>query len=131
MTRAWDRVEWAKQMFEKGYVSKSQLDAELANYEAVKARTEGKSQVQRGQQGNSQGQVIRELLQQTQGRSNQSAQKDQPSSAAQSNQQSNSQAQPGQSQQGQQQPGDRTSLRVNRAREAAGGVPDSNGNPGA
>jgi hypothetical protein len=33
-----DRIEWAKRMHEKGYVSKGQLDLELQKYEAQKAR---------------------------------------------------------------------------------------------
>jgi hypothetical protein len=40
LARRKDRAEWAKQMFDKGYVSKSELDAALADYEAVKARSQ-------------------------------------------------------------------------------------------
>jgi hypothetical protein len=39
-TRAQDRAEWAKRMFDRGYVSKSQLDAELTNSQ----KTNGQSQ---------------------------------------------------------------------------------------
>jgi RNA polymerase sigma factor (sigma-70 family) len=38
LLRAQERASWAKQMFEKGYISKSLLDIEIANYETVKAR---------------------------------------------------------------------------------------------
>jgi hypothetical protein len=48
LERAWDRVEWARRMFEKGYVSRAQLATEIQNYsyEAIKARSEGQSQSQ-------------------------------------------------------------------------------------
>jgi len=51
LARAKDRAEWAKRMFAKGYVSKSQLDAALADYERVKAR----SQANQPQQGSKPG----------------------------------------------------------------------------
>ena len=49
--RAKDRVEWAKRMFEKGYVSKSQLDAELANSQKMNARSEAGQQQKNAQKG--------------------------------------------------------------------------------
>ncbi len=40
--RLGERVDWAKRMFEKGYVTKTQYDAEiLKHYDALKARKEG------------------------------------------------------------------------------------------
>jgi hypothetical protein len=49
LARAKDRAEWAKLMFQKGYVSKPQLDAELENYKAERARSKA-SQPKRSQQ---------------------------------------------------------------------------------
>ncbi len=41
IVRAEERVEWAKKMFDKGYVSRAQYDAELLkHYDALKARME-------------------------------------------------------------------------------------------
>jgi RNA polymerase sigma factor (sigma-70 family) len=46
-----DRAEWAKRMFDKGYVSKYQLDAELAHDQAPKARPQTGQPRQDLQQG--------------------------------------------------------------------------------
>jgi RNA polymerase sigma factor (sigma-70 family) len=51
LARRKDRAEWAKRMFDRGYVSKSQLDAEVADYDAMESRPQA-SQAQQGwQQG--------------------------------------------------------------------------------
>jgi len=51
LARAKDRAEWAKRMFDKGYVSKWQADAELTKYETLKARSEAGQPQRSRQQG--------------------------------------------------------------------------------
>ncbi len=51
LARARDRAEWARRMFEKGYVSRAQLDEEIENLRQVNARLRA-SQAREPQQGN-------------------------------------------------------------------------------
>jgi hypothetical protein len=110
LERAWDRVEWTRRMFEKGYVSRAQLATELQNYsyEAIKARSEGQSQTQAkapqpGQNNQPSGAGSQKSNQQGEGQNNQNASqqagpKDQQPGNAQKNQAKNPAAQAGQSQ---------------------------------
>jgi hypothetical protein len=110
LERAWERVEWAKQMFEKGYVSKAQLARELDNYrhEVIKARSEGpeRSQsnaAQTGQKGQQPGVESQQAGRQGEGQNKQNGfqqggPKDQQPGNAQKNQDDNAAAQPGQPQ---------------------------------
>jgi len=56
LARAKDGAVWSKRMFDKGYVSKSQLDAALADYERVKARSQANPPQQGSQPGGQQSQ---------------------------------------------------------------------------
>jgi len=49
--RAYDRAKWAQGMFEKGYISRSQLDAELENSQKTNAPSEAKRPQKDAQQG--------------------------------------------------------------------------------